>query len=739
MPPVNALIRPLVGLMLVLLVGSAQAVSLLKATSLVPCMTNSSLTATNFDVVFFPGNRTITYDISAQVEVDGKVSASVQLFAYGIKIIDETVDPCKENIKQLCPVSAGTIDINSNSVLSRSIVGDIPGVAFTVPDLDAQVYFRILNTTNNNMIACIRADFTNTKTVNHVGVKWATAVIAGFGLLTSAVVSTMGSSYTAAHIAANSVALFSYFQNTVIVCMEAVDRVPPIASAWAQNLAWSMGLIEVKFMQKIFRWYVQATGGTPTTYLIVSTISILVQRAHEVNTRVQDFVLSHARSLGMVKRSPSYGMDTVAHSSSSLMVLRGIKRVAYQAHIEQTSVVLTGFTFFVLICMAISIVFAAFRLFLMVAFKNRFVTYRANWRIMLKGTLLRILFIGLPQLVILSLWEFIERDSAAVIVLAVFFLILSAGILGWNSFKVWVIGRQSLEMYGTPAYMLFSDPQILNKYGFLYIQFDASKYYFIISLLVYTGVKAIFISFAQSSGKTQGLALFIIEAVYLGILSWKKPYMDKSTNVINIIIQSISTVNAFFFLFFSDLLTQPQAVSSIMGVIFFVLNAAFSLILLIYTLVTCTMVLLAKNPDARYKPAKDDRASFMQTHAVDDGDREFNNEFKALGDAARAGHEEGGVFTPKMNNDDFDPPSTIGTARDSYVSMDQPQNPFNEKRLSELGSVSGSTMEELTGPMRSGVGHSRDDSYTALNGDSSTNVNSEESKWKLPHLPFSKK
>ncbi|CAI4234976.1 AEL_collapsed_G0000180.mRNA.1.CDS.1 [Saccharomyces cerevisiae] len=48
-----------------------------------------------------------------------------------------------------------------------------------------------------------------------------------------------------------------------------------------------------------------------------------------------------------------------------------------------------------------------------------------------------------------------------------------------------------------------------------------------------------------------------------------------------------------------------------MAVILFVLNAVFALFLLLFTIVTCTLALLHRNPDVRYQPMKDDRVSFI--------------------------------------------------------------------------------------------------------------------------------
>lgn len=712
-------------------------------------MENSGFSATTFDVTFTPANRTITYDISANVELSGNYTAIVTVYAYGIKIIQKNLNPCTMNLDQLCPLAPGTIDIESHSTIDSSDINSIPGVAFTVPDIDATAYVVVVDH-NNTMQACIQASFSNEKTVNHTAIKWVTAVIAGIGLLTSAILSMWGNSYTAAHIATNAVLLFVYFQSVVIVCMEAVVKIPPIASAWAENIAWSMGLIRVQFMQDIFRWYVQSTGGTPTTYISYKTISVLVQkRAQILHPRVRDFLGSHSAKLGAVVKRSLMGsatafarlggvdlnamqdifrkpvgqagnnkpifhnptdpipaqiladyikenggksvvsqaasrhdsvakfiskeaqnfnglyrrinmnniLDEEAESSSTLLVLRGIKRMGYEANIEQTSIVMTGFTFFVLICIAIAIVFGIVRLLSMFILKQRMQYYRSNWLFLLKGTLLRMVFLGFPQLLIWSFWEFIQRDSPAVIVLAVFFLILSLGILMWNSFRMFSIGRRSEREYNTAAYLLYSDPKIISKYGFLYTQFAASHFVFIVPILGYIFVKACFISFAQDSGKTQALAIFIIELAMLVLISWKRPYMDKATNVINIIACVIMTLNAFFFMFFSQLFGQPQAVASIMGVIFFVLNAAFSLILLLYTLITCGLVLLIKNPDSRYKPAKDDRASFI--HDPRNNMSTINGEFTALGEAVCADHDDSALLSPRHQNGGDDSSSRL--------------------------------------------------------------------------------
>ncbi|RKP28913.1 TRP-domain-containing protein, partial [Metschnikowia bicuspidata] len=67
----------------------------------------------------------------------------------------------------------------------------------------------------------------------------------------------------------------------------------------------------------------------------------------------------------------------------------------------------------------------------------------------------------------------------------------------------------------------------------------------------------------------------------------------------------------------------------------------FALFLLIFTVVTCVLALVYKNPDARYQPMKDDRVSFLPRlgyQQKDPSDGEI--ELMALGASAMKGHEK---------------------------------------------------------------------------------------------------
>ncbi|KOG96102.1 flavin adenine dinucleotide transporter [Saccharomyces eubayanus] len=656
----------------------------LTATSLVTCMENSQLSANSFEVSFSPDDRALHYDLDMTTQIDSYISAYVDVYAYGFKIIKEDFDVCSMNWKQFCPVHPGNIQIDSIEYIAQNYVDMIPGIAYQVPDIDAYLRLNIYNNVSENL-ACIQVFFSNGKTVSQIGVKWVTAVIAGIGLLTSAILSTFGSSTAASHISANTMSLFLYFQSVAVVAMQHVDSVPPIAAAWSENLAWSMGLIRITFMQKIFRWYVDATGGSASLYLTATTMSVLTQRG-----------LDYLKATSIYKRA-----ENVLYGNANTLIFRGIKRMGYRMKIENTAIVCTGFTFFVLCGYFLAGFIMACKYGIELCIRcgwvrsDRFYQFRQNWKSVLKGSLLRYLYIGFTQLTILSFWEFTERDSAGVIVIACLFIILSCGLMAWAAYRTIFFASKSVEMYNNPAALLYGDEYVLNKYGFFYTMFNANHYWWNAVLMTYVFIKALFIGFAQASGKTQALAIFIIDLAYFVAIIRNKPYLDRPTNIVNIFISTVTLVNSFLFMFFSDLFNQNYAVSAVMGWVFFIMNAAFSLLLLLMILTFTAIIVFSKNPDSRFKPAKDDRASFQRHTIPHEGglNKSVANELMALGNVAKD-HTENWEYKLKSQEGksdenlfgvDYDDEKTGSNSDNAENSSKETTRPtFSEKVLRSL-------------------------------------------------------
>lgn len=600
----------------------AMAERMLVSKSLSTCQQGSSFSASLFHVVYTPHNNSASINMAITSSVQGYVVFDLAITAYGYEVIHTTINPCDTELQGLCPMNTGNQDIEFPIPIPADAATEIPGIAYTVPDLDAKVKVFVNMTKTSESVACIEANFSNTKTVDLIGIKWATAIIAGLALVSSAVISGLGHTNAAAHIAANSLALFSYFQAQAVVGLTAVP-LPPIAQAWTQNFQWSMGIINAPFMQTIFTWYQRATGGTAATIFdSLRTHSVQVEKRG-----IESGLSLFERGAAKMPRSLDAAGSAVSGLSkrgnielgTGSYLVYGIQRVAFKMGIETTNLFATCLTFFML--------FAFFTILAVLAFKgicelatkkkwmngDKFLDFRNGWMTILKGILFRVTLIGYPAMTLFSLWEFTQVDSPAEVVLAVFFFFGMTIVLGWGAFKVISIARRSVAMHRNPAYILFSDPQALNKWGFLYIQYRASAYYFIVPTMAYILVKSMFVALAQKSGITQAIALIIIEIAALIAASVLRPWMDKPTNSFNIAILVVNFLNGIFLLIFTNVFGAPGLVPGVVGVILFILNAAFSLVLLLLVIVSTTLVFIRKDPDTRYHYMADDRTSFMKS------------------------------------------------------------------------------------------------------------------------------
>ncbi|KAI9167569.1 Flavin carrier protein 1 [Paramyrothecium foliicola] len=626
-------------LLLTYVVGMVQLVSaerMLTATSLNSCQKDSSFTASFFSLLYTPGNNTATIRIEATSSVQGKVTFDISGSAYGYQFLNRQLDPCNlevagqdtPGLKGMCPMTPSKMELPFN--LGAEDIGaasnQIPGIAYSIPDLDATLRIHVNLTETGESLACVEANISNGKTVDLLGVKWATAIIAGLALVSSGILSGLGHTNAAAHVAANSLSLFSYFQSQAILGLTGV-HLPPIVQGWTQNFQWSMGIIHLGWMQDIFTWYQRATGGSAANIFgSLGSVSVQVQKRSidALQTRSAEVGMNlFNRAVAMMPRAiPALAKRENIVTETGAFLVFGIQRVAFRAKIETTNLFMTGLTFFCILVVFTILAVACFKGLCELFVKRRwmgddkFAEFRHGWITVLKGILFRVGLIGFPQIAILCLWEFTQNDSPALVVLAVFFLVGLCFTLGWGASKVIRIARRSVSMHRNPAYILFSDPQALNRWGFLYIQFRASAYYFIVPVLVYTLIKAMFIAFAQRTGIAQAVGLIIIEAAALIGASVLRPWMDKSTNSFNIAICAVNFINAIFLLIFTNVFGAPALVVGVVGVVLFVLNAAFSLILLLMVIISTSITLFRKNPDARYQFMADDRASFMksQTH-----------------------------------------------------------------------------------------------------------------------------
>ncbi|KAA8646073.1 hypothetical protein EYZ11_001954 [Aspergillus tanneri] len=612
----------------------ALSLELIESRALNLCSDSLSLTAAHFNVVFTPHNRSMALSLDGSSKIAGLVSADLILTVYGYTALRKTLDPCEMNLDGLCPVKPGPLPMmRTNIKISDDVVAQIPRIAYTVPDLDASVRVYINSTETSQPITCIEAALSNGKSVYQSGVGWTTAIISGLGLAASAITSSLGHSKTATHITANVVSLFGFMQSQAMFGMASV-HMPPIVQSWTQNFQWSMGIIHIGFLERLCTWYQRSTGGTPSTILsnlTVTSVHVMRKRSSEALERASE----------LLKR---VGQKPV--SNGGAIVARGIQRVGFRAGIEVSNIFLTGLIFFIIFVAIMMLLVAVFKAVCDIRARSEgrhtLKDLRDRWNLVAKGIMFRLILIGFPQMLILCLWEFTQHDSAAEILLAVMVLLGMSLTVGFAAYRVIALARQSLASHQNPAYLLYSNASFLNRWGFLYVHYKATAYYFIVPSLAYTILRASFIGLSQEAPVVQTVALLIVQTSMLIAVSICRPWMNKKTNIYNISITALNFVNTIFLLFFADVFNQPGLVTGVMGVVFFVFNTAFVLILLILILIDSLYAILSKNPDTRYQPMQDDRDSFVRSQS-----QLVTAELSALGATAR-GDVAGSLSKPSQ-------------------------------------------------------------------------------------------
>ena len=169
--------------------------------------------------------------------------------------------------------------------------------------------------------------------------------------------------------------------------------------------------------------------------------------------------------------------------------------------------------------------------------------------------------------------------------------------------------------------------------------------------------------------------------------------------------------------------------TGVMGVVLFIINAAFALILLIMVLVSTVYAIVSKNPDTRYQPMRDDRGSFIKSQS------QLNTELDALGATARGGMTQTGYKGRDIDDDDESyssgsgkhdpagvplPPSTANSHRSPSRWNDPPRSPIDAsmQMLPSDGTPRHGTPTQYSDDPRRGYGgnHGFDNQYSGYGG-----------------------
>ncbi|KAF2669314.1 TRP-domain-containing protein [Microthyrium microscopicum] len=566
---------------------------LIESHSLNPCMPHSQIAASFFHAVLSPDNQTlsITTEFHSQIALPNTTIQFVAT-AYGYPVFTQTMNPCLvKGMEGACPLHAGAIPrIDMNIPVPKDGLAKVPGVVYTIPDLQASIRVWVNDTNDGRPVACVEADLSNGETVHQDGVGWVVALLVGGGFVVAAVLFERGFVLAASRTSAHVMLLLGYYQAMALVGLSAV-RMPPIVQSWTQNFVWSMGIVKVGFLQALGLWYLRATGGKPSTLLSK---------------------LDHT-SVRIMKRT-----NANAYFKSESEVVSGMKRVSFIASIEITNLFMTTYIWFVIVVMFV----LGFMLLLNVTCK-RLSKKRGTrplqvcgvlWKTYLKGILFRVGLIFFVPLNTMCYWELTQRNSSAEGALAALTAVNIFGLFCYAMWRIIRISKQSAMVHGSSIVQLYGDERTLSRWGFLFAHFKATCSPFAVAILLHQLVKSMIIGLGQNSPTAQAVAFFILDLLAFVLIVLFQPYLDSGTNFFAATTSGINLVNSILLFLFSDAFTLPPIANGVSGIIFFFINLVFLAIVLFLTVYSCIVSLWKANPDVAGRKLLDDRASFIKPH-----------------------------------------------------------------------------------------------------------------------------
>lgn len=214
------------------------------------CLGGRSLfNITKFDAAYYVDNSTVLFHLDGHSMIKNEsLMMHFSMDAYGENRFQMTFNPCLVNIGSLCPLNA-SVPVTGWAVfpIGPQQVGDIPSLAFTIPDFEGSVRLQIFGNSTQSEIGCFQATLTNGNTMAYPRV--ISPILAAF------VLAAMIASFAAAVYGPSITAMRTHYAHSlsVVVVFEAFQSIffsgalqldfPSVLPAWWSNFAWSAGQI----------------------------------------------------------------------------------------------------------------------------------------------------------------------------------------------------------------------------------------------------------------------------------------------------------------------------------------------------------------------------------------------------------------------------------------------------------------------------------------------------------------
>ncbi|QDS78142.1 hypothetical protein FKW77_004675 [Venturia effusa] len=583
------------------------------------CGGESDIKVNKMNIQYNRATQKVIFDVGGTSTKSQKVMASLVVSAYGKQVYQKSFDPCADGTKveQLCPVPQGTFQASGTQDVPTTYADQIPGIAFSVPDLDGTAKLQLTNKDSGSEVACIQSVVGNGKTMSTTAVPIVAAGIAGAALLVSGLGSLASAGSGAAGNAAPSptfTEVMGWFQSMAMNGMLSVQY-PAVYRSFTKNFGFSGGLIAWDGLETSIDNFRKLTGGNLTensvkalrnTTLVytddtASGNSTLSKRELDIWTHYIRRQISATANGTAVAGSGA--TNTTTEDSKLMKTVHGIQGYVEQLTIPQTNTFMTVLLIFaivlasiivgILLCKVILETWALFG-----SFPKRLTSFRKRyWWIMAK-TITNLILVLYGVWVLYCVYQFTRGDSWAAKALAGGTLLIFTFVLLFFAWRIFTLAREYKKLDGDTS-ALYENKETWIKYSIFYDSFKKGYWWMFVPAIVYMFAKGCVIAGGDGHAMVQTVGQLVIEAIMLILLLWSRPYTLKSGNWINITIQIVRVLSVLCILVFVEQLGISQTPKTITGVVLIVMQSVLTAVLAILIAVNALRACFMMNPHRR--------------------------------------------------------------------------------------------------------------------------------------------
>ncbi|KAF9071092.1 hypothetical protein BDP27DRAFT_1419378 [Rhodocollybia butyracea] len=473
------------------------------------CSPPETLLVQQFEVQYLASNQSLSFNISAEsVQANVNVSASILVNAFGIDILNITLDLCGILGGALCPLPEYNFTGADSLSLPNQFSAKIPTIAFQVPDLEAYAQLTLIEVDTGDVKACVQATLSNGLSTLQPAVQWTMGSITIFTFLVALWQSLSPTSILPFRLL-DLIFLFQSIATSALLDL----NYPVTYRSFSLNFAWALSLFTSGDggMQGAINNMRALTGGGLANSTSGSAVGFVNRKLSPYSTAVSSGGITSLSSL--------------ARRSAGQLLQQRIPIYVSSINISSANAFMTVFLCtLILIAIALFVFGAGWASIFAIGRQDQRLLLKQSYPSWVRAWTLRLSVIMFTPLVVFAFFQWTLKDSWLSILFSVISFLAIMSAIGYPCFIVIRSVRRA------ESSVLHTEP-LLHSYGPLYARYLPARYHFFLPVIVVAFLKAIFISFIQTGGMAQVILILLLEIALVACLLVLRPHKTRGADV----------------------------------------------------------------------------------------------------------------------------------------------------------------------------------------------------------------